>query len=191
MNEKNSMMIPEEVIINKILNIRGLKVMIDNDLAELYGLPTKRLNEQVKRNQERFPDDFMFQLRPEETEFLRSQSATSKTGRGGRRYLPYVFTEHGAIMAANVLNSPRAIQASVLVVRAFVRLREIVAPHKELADKLAELEKRISGQDENIQTLFQAIRELMTGPDSPRRQIGFHVKEKAGIYKTKKTRRGS
>jgi hypothetical protein len=117
--------------------------MLDSDLAELYGVTTKRLNEQVKRNRQRFPADFMFQLTSDEATNLRSRIATSKQGRGGRRYRPYAFTEHGAIMAASVLNSYRAIEVSIYVARAFVKLREMLRTHKELARKLAELEKRI------------------------------------------------
>jgi hypothetical protein len=134
---------------------------------------TKRLNEQVKRNQERFPADFMFQLTSEETRSLRSQTATSKRGSGVRRYQPYAFTEHGAIMAASVLNSHRAIEVSVYVVRAFVKLRELLRTHKELARKLVELEKRIEGHDEEIIVLFEAIRQLMEPPEKPSKRIGF------------------
>lgn len=169
-------MIAVEQIESRIFLIRGYKVMLDSDLAELYGVSTKRLNEQVKRNRERFPADFMFQLTPEESEGLRSQIATSKYGRGGRRYRPYAFTEHGAVMAATVLNSERAIQVSVYVVRAFLKLREMVGNNKELASKLAELEQRIEGQDDEITTLFEAIRQLMEAPETPSKRIGFHSK---------------
>jgi leucyl aminopeptidase len=166
--------IPDERISNAILVARGQKVLLDSDLAGLYGVTTKRLNEQVKRNIERFPPDFMFQLTAEESEALRSQFATLKTGRGQhRKYLPYVFTEHGAIMAANVLNSPRAIQVSVHVVRAFVRLREMLATHKDLARKLEELEKKYDAQ---FRVVFDAIRQLMAPPPEPKkRRIGFHA----------------
>jgi hypothetical protein len=135
---------------------------------------TKRSNEQVRRNRERFPDDFVFQVTPAEMDDLRSQNATSSGGHGGRRYLPFAFTEHGAIMAAGVLNTPRAIEVSVFVVRAFVKLREMVATHKELAHKLAELERKIAGHDESIRSLVSAIRELMAPPPaSPRGKFGF------------------
>ena len=147
--------------------------MLDSDLAELYGVPTKRLNEQVRRNKDRFPIDFMFQLTPEETENLKSQFATSRSGWGGRRKLPNAFTEHGAIMLASVLNSERAIEASVYVVRAFVRLRELLVTHKEVAQKLAELERKTAGHDEDIKSLFTAIRQLMTPPVLKKRRIGF------------------
>ena len=134
---KTNAIVPLERIESRILLIRGHKVMLDSDLAELYVVTTKRLNEQVKRNRQRFPADFMFQLTSDEATNLRSRIATSKQGRGGRRYRPYAFTEHGAIMAASVLNSHRAIEVSIYVVRAFVKLREMLRTHKELARKLA------------------------------------------------------
>ena len=165
--------VPVERIESLILLIRGHKVMLDSDLARLYGATTKRLNEQVKRNKKRFPTDFVFQLTLEEATGLRSHIATSNLGRGGRRYRPYAFTEHGAIMAASVLNSRRAIEVSVYVVRAFVKLREVLRTHKELARKIAELEKRIEGHDEEITALFEAIRQLMEPPDKPSKRIGF------------------
>lgn len=170
-------LIPIERIEQRILFIRGQKVMLDRDLASLYGVTTKRLNEQVKRNTSRFPVDFTFQLTVEETESLRSQIATSN-GRGGRRYLPYVFTEHGAIMLASVLNSERAIEASVFVVRAFVRLRSLLSTHKEIAGKLTEIESRLTGHDEDIAALLSAIRQLMATPEAKKKRIGFHSQEK-------------
>jgi hypothetical protein len=160
---------------SRILVLRNHKVILDTDLAELYGVPVKQLNQQVKRNQERFPEDFMFQLTPKEYEDLRSQSATSKTGRGGRRYAPYAFTEHGAIMAATVLNSERAVEMSVFVVRAFVRLREMLTNNHELATKIDELERRLDTHDTSIQDLIEAIKELMA-PEAPTgRKIGFQL----------------
>jgi len=174
-----------------ILLIRGQKVILDADLAELYGVPTKRLNEQVKRNRARFPADFVFQLTVEEgaamrspdgTGNLRSQNATSSSqSHGGRRYRPHAFTEHGAIMAASVLNTPRAIEVSVYVVRAFVKLREYGAAHRELAQKLAELERKVGSHDQTIRSLVATIRELMQPPAATKpRQIGFHMaREKA------------
>jgi hypothetical protein len=147
-----------ESLERKIYLIRGLKVMIDNDLAALYEVTTKRLNEQVRRNEDRFPEDFMFQLSLDEYEFLRSHFATLKQGRGQhRKYLPYGFTEHGALMAASVLNTPRAVEVSIYVVRTFVKLREMIASHKDLARKLNELEKKYDGQ---FQIVFEAIRQL-------------------------------
>ncbi|HZE27295.1 MAG TPA: ORF6N domain-containing protein [Terriglobales bacterium] len=156
---------------SRILVLRNHKVLLDTDLAELYGVSVKRLNEQVKRNQERFPSDFMFQLTAAEHEALRSQSA----GRGGRRYPPYAFTEHGAIMAATVLNSERAVEMSVFVVRAFVRLRELLATNRELAGKIDELERRLDTHDTSIQDLIEAIKELMVPQDPTGRQIGFEL----------------
>jgi hypothetical protein len=157
----------------RILFIRGHKVLLDSDLAELYGVSVKRLNQQVKRNPDRFPADFMFQLTAEECTALRLQIATSKPGRGGRRYAPFAFTEHGAIMAASVLNSRRAIEMSVLVVRAFVRLREMLATNRELAAKVAELERRLETHDGAIKHIVAAIKQLMQPPAKPQRQIGF------------------
>jgi len=158
---------------SRIFFLRHRRVILDADLAALYGVPVKRLNQQVKRNQERFPSDFMFQLTRKEHKILRLQIATSKKGSGGRRYLPNVFTEHGAIMAATVLNSERAVQMSVFVVRAFVRLREVLATNRRLASKVDELEKRMESHDDTIQDLIDAIRELMTPEEEPRERIGF------------------
>ena len=169
-----------ESIEARIVLIRGQKVMLDTDLASLYGVSTKRLNEQVKRNGERFPEDFMFRLSAEETEGLRSQFATSNDGRGGRRYRPYAFTEHGAVMLASVLNSKIAVEASLRVVRAFVRLRQTLATHRELATKLAELEARIEAHDDNITAVFEAIRQLMEPVEKPRKRIGFAVESNIG-----------
>lgn len=162
-----------ERIEHSIYLIRGQRVMLDSDLAVLYGVATKRLNEQVRRNLKRFPPDFVFQLTAEETESLRSQIATSKIGRGGRRYPPYAFTEHGAVMLAGVLNSPRAVVTSIFVVRAFVRLREMVATHKELAAKIAKLERKVGVHDESIRSLVATIRQLITPAPAKKRRIGF------------------
>jgi hypothetical protein len=166
-------LIPVERIENSILAIRGQRVILDADLAELYGVTTKRLNEQVKRNRDRFPADFAFRLTRQEVTILKSQLATSRSaGWGGRRALPLVFTEHGTVMAANVLSSSVAVAASIQVVRAFVRLREILASHKDLARKLDELEKKYDSQ---FQVVFEAIRELMKPAETPSRRgrIGF------------------
>ena len=168
-------MVPVERIEIKILLIRGQKVMLDADLAELYGVTTKRLNEQVKRNSARFPEDFVFRLTPAEVEALnRSQIATGSQRHRDPRFAPYAFTEHGTIQAANVLNSPRAVEMGVHVVRAFVRLRELISTHKELARKLDELERKITTHDQAIAGLIDAIRQLMTPSEPPRkRKIGF------------------
>ncbi len=183
---------PVERIERLIYLIRGQKVMLDSDLAEIYGVTTKRLNEQVGRNADRFPPDFAFLLTRQEVANLKSQIATSSLGRrktsvdtpqhGGRRKLPYVFTEHGAIMLASVLNSPVAVQASVRVVRAFVRLREMLASNRDLAQKLVELERKFEGHDKSIRNLFEAIRQLLTPPEPKRRKIGFQVKEAKARY---------
>jgi phage regulator Rha-like protein len=161
---------------SRILFLRHQKVILDADIAELYDVPVKRLNEQVKRNPNRFPADFMFQLNNQEHNALRSQFATSKkTSRGGRRYRPYAFTEHGAIMAATVLNSERAVQMSVFVVRAFVRLREMLSTNRRLAGKIYELESRLETHDFAIRKLIAAIKDLMTPKRLPRVQIGFQL----------------
>lgn len=167
--------IPLETITGKIHLIQGTKVMLDSDLAELYGVTTKRFNEQVRRNRERFPLDFMFQLTTEEYEILKSQIATSSqtAGHGGRRHLPYVFTEHGAIMAAAILNGQRAVETSIFVVRAFVKLREMVASNSQFAARLDDLEKRLAGHDENFRLVFETIRQLLEEDAKPKRRIGF------------------
>ncbi len=173
-----------EAIAGRIVILRGQRVIVDADLAALYGVPTKRLNEQVRRNAERFPADFMFALSQEEWDALRSQSATLKTGRGQhRKYLPYAFTEHGAIMAVTILNSPHAVEVSIYVVRAFVQLRELLAGHKELAKRLNDLETRMERklltQDQAIAGILDAIRQLMAPPPvAKKRPIGFVTGEK-------------
>jgi phage regulator Rha-like protein len=162
-----------------ILLLRGHKVLLDADLAALYGVTTKRLNEQVRRNRSRFPEDFMFQLTSEEVASLRSQFATSNRGRGGRRYAPYAFTEQGVAMLSTVLNSERAIQVNIEIMRAFVRLREILASNAELARKMDALEKKYDSQ---FKVVFDAIRQLMAPPEAKKRKIGFLVEEKAAPY---------
>jgi hypothetical protein len=170
---------PSERIEKSILLIRGHKVLLDVHLAALYGVPTKRLNEQVRRNRSRFPEDFMFQLTSEEVTFLRSQTATSNRGRGGRRYAPYAFTEQGVAMLSSVLNSERAIQVNIEIMRIFVRLRQMVASNARLARKMNALEKRYDAQ---FKVVFDAIRQLMTAPEPRKRKIGFLVEEKAAAY---------
>jgi phage regulator Rha-like protein len=166
--------VPLERVEQAILLIRGVKVILDSDLANLYGVETHRLNEQVRRNIDRFPPDFMFQLTDEEHGSLRSQFAILDAGRGRhRKYLPYAFTEHGAIMAASVLSSAKAIEMSILVVRAFVKLRNILATHRQLVAKLIELERKLGTHDRKFIVLFDAIRKLMAPPRSPKRRIGF------------------
>lgn len=169
-----SPLVAVDALSDRIHLVRGQRVMLDSDLAELYGVTTKRFNEQVKRNLERFPADFMFQLTEEEGDSLRSQIATLKPGRGQhRKYLPYVFTEHGAIMAASVLNSPRAVEMSVFVVRAFVQLRALLASSRELSKRLDELERKLSTHDQAIAGLIDAIRQLTATPAKFSRPIGF------------------
>ena len=153
--------------------LRHERVILDTALAELYNVSVKRLNEQAKRNRKRFPADFMFQITPRENKSLRSQFATSKIGRGGRRSLPYAFTEHGAIMAATVLNSEQAVEMSVYVVRAFVRLREALAANKELATRIEELEVHLETHDGTIQEIIRVIKDLMNPIRRRRRKIGF------------------
>ena len=170
-------LVPLERVERTIFILRGRKVILDSDLADLYGVPVKRLSEQVKRNIERFPDDFAFVLTKEENEALRSQIATLKKGRGEhRKYMPRAFTEHGALMAASILNSPKAVEMSIQVVRAFVRLRHFLATHQQVAAKLAELERKAETHDKKIVALFDAVRSLMTVPERPKRQIGFQTK---------------
>jgi hypothetical protein len=163
--------ISPEALAGRIVVIRGQRVLLDSDLAALYEVETKKFNQQIKRNLTRFPQDFMFRLTDDEFESLRSQNVTSK--RGGRRYLPLAFTEHGAIMAASVLNSDRAVEMSVYVVRAFVQLRAVLLDHKALADKLAALERRVSHHDNSLAEVIDAIHALMAQPKPANRPIGF------------------
>ena len=160
---------------SKILDLRGHRVILDRDLAELYGVQVRHLNQQVKRNAKRFPPDFRFQLSAQEFKILRSQNVISSESHGGTRYHPYAFTEHGAIMAATVLNSERAIEMSVFVVQAFVRMRRALATNRQVLAKLAEVERRLETHDADIQDLMDAIRDLINPPDPPRRRIGFEA----------------
>lgn len=173
--QRSGALVPVEHITQAILVLRGQRVILDRDLAAIYGVTTGRLNEAIKRNTRRFPEDFMFQLTAEESEHLRSHFAISSWG--GRRYRPYAFTEHGAIQAANVLNSARAIEMGVYVVRAFVKLRELLASNKDLARRLDDLEariqKKLTTHDEAITAMLSAIRQLMNPPQPKRRGIGF------------------
>lgn len=171
----SSLWAEEDLVARRILLLRGQKVMLDADLAALYGVETRVLVQAVKRNVQRFPDDFLFQLTEEEWEILRSQSVISK-GRGGRRYAPYALTEHGALMLASILNSQRAIEVGILVVRAFVRLRELLAGNKELAARLDELEHKLATHDQAITGLIDTVRQLISPPARENRPIGFIVK---------------
>ena len=162
-------------VATKILILRNQKVILDSDLAELYGVPVRQLNQQVKRNRDRFPSDFRFAITAAEYQNLRSQNVISSSAHGGRRYLPHAFTEHGAIMAASVLNSKRAIEMSIFVVRAFVQMRQILAANQHIASKLTELESRLDGHDDQIEELIEAIRELVSPLPANNRRIGFEA----------------
>jgi phage regulator Rha-like protein len=165
-------LIPEELIERKIFLLRGQKVMLSIHLAKLYGLEIRMLIQAVKRNTERFPEDFMFQLTEIEYRNLKSQFVISSWG--GRRHPPYAFTEQGVAMLSSVLHSKKAVQVNIAIMRAFVKLRQILSSHKELAYKLGELERKISKHDEDIQNIFEAIRQLMAPPAKPKRRIGFY-----------------
>jgi hypothetical protein len=164
----------DQEIAEKIYLIRGHKIMLDKDLAEMYGVETKRLIEQVNRNALRFPPEFMFRLTNEEFEVLRSQFATSK--RGGRRYAPYVFTEHGILMLSSVLNSKQAITMSIKIIEVFVKFREMLISHKDLLLKFEQLEKLVIHHDDDIQSIFQALKQLIQQKNEPREPIGFKLK---------------
>lgn len=164
-----------EAIQRRIYLVRGQKVMTDADLAKLYQVQTKDLNRAVLRNVLRFPDDFMFRLTTEEAESLRCQIGTSKVGRGGRRNLPFVFTEHGVVMLSSVLKSERSVQMNILVVRAFVMLREMLASHKDLAHKMIDLERQQRSQGQQLSTVYTMARRLMEPPRRRKRTIGFRV----------------
>ncbi len=179
-------LVPIERIERAIVVLRGHKAMLDSDLATLYGVKTKALNQAVSRNVERFPADFMFQLTEAEADFLRSQTVTLKTSRGQhRKYLPYAFTEQGVAMLSSVLRSPRAVQVNIEIMRAFVRLREMIATNRDLARRLDELEKRY---DAHFKSVFDAIRQLMAPAERTRRSIGFKVEEPRPVYRAKMAR---
>jgi hypothetical protein len=165
--------VPAALISQKIFFVRGTRVMLDADLARLYVVSTKNLNKAVKRNASRFPSDFMFQLSPKELQSLRFQAGTSKPGRGGRRYAPYVFTEQGVAMLSSVLRSARAVQVNVAIMRTFVRLREMLATHEELRRKIDAMEKRY---DARFQAVFDTIRQMLATPVPAKKPIGFHAR---------------
>ena len=171
--------------------IRNQKVIIDSDLAELYGIETKILNKTVSRNRDRLPLDFMFHLAKEEWDSLWFHFGTSKTGRGGRRYPPFAFTEQGVAMLSSVLNSKQAVQVNIQIMRALVKLREILSTHKELAQKLKALELKIESHDEQITAIFEAINQLIVQPEKPKRQMGFHADEPKYRYSAKRKRNTS
>jgi len=171
---RRARLIPQEVIEKKILLLRGKKVMLDRDLAGLYGVTTGNLNKAVGRNIERFPEDFMFQLSKGEENSSRFHFGSLKRGQHVK-YLPYAFTEQGVAMLSSVLHSKKAVQVNIIIMRAFVKLRQILSTHKELAHKLDQLEGRIEKHDGEICAIFEAIRQLMTPPETPKRRIGFHT----------------
>jgi ORF6N domain len=172
----SDLLVPEELIERRIYFIRGRKVMVDADLADLYQVATKALNQAVRRNPERFPDDFMFQLTLDEAEALRSQNVTSKTeGSGGRRYLPFVFTEHGVGMLSSVLKSPRAVQMNILIIRTFIHMREMLAAHEDLAMRMEQIESTQEFHASVINTLAEEIGDMKRLPEPERRHIGFRA----------------
>lgn len=179
--------IPIKQVTRAILPVRGQKVLLDAELARLYGVTTGNLNKAVARNRGRFPADFMFRLTAREAEGLIFQIGISK-GRGGRRKLPYVFTEQGVAMLSSVLKGERAVKVNIAIMRAFVKLRELLETNRELALKFTELEKRVGKHDAEIAAIIDAIRQLMAPPPKAKREIGFHVRETAPRYRTRKTR---
>lgn len=174
-----SLVVPDEIIMQKIYYIRNQKVMLDSDLAELYGVETRRLKEQVKRNKERFPERYMFELTQDEAEASRSQNATLKRGEN-IKYLPYAFTEHGVMMLSNVLKSKRAIEVSMRIIDVFIMLRETLANHTELRLEIEQIKKKLHNYGKNIELVFQYLDELLEKKqnDKPRRQIGYKIQKK-------------
>lgn len=176
-----SEIVPMETIISKILFIRNQKVILDSDLAKLYGVEVKQLKRAVNRNLKRFPSDFMFKFSMEENKSLRYHFGTLKRGQHSK-YLPYAFTEQGVAMLASVLNSERAIEVNILIVRSFVKLRELISTNKKVEEKLQEIESRLDGHDEQIFKIMEIINQLLLPPEKPVRKIGFQVKEKMASY---------
>jgi hypothetical protein len=173
-SETDGLIVPDEIIMNKIYYIRGQKVMLDSDLAELYGVETRRLNEQVARNADRFPEDFMFRLNENEFESLMSQFATSK--RGGRRKLPYMFSEHGVLMLSSILNNKQAIQVNIQVMRIFTRIRQMFVDNTEIRLEIEKIKNKLNNQDKNMEIVFRYLDELLEKqehPNPPRKRIGY------------------
>jgi regulator of replication initiation timing len=175
---KSLVKVPDELVMNKIYFIREQKVMLDRDLAELYGVETKRLKEAVRRNESRFPDDFMFELTEKEFNSLRTQFATSNTGRGGTRYFPMVFTEQGVAMLSSVLNSERAIAVNIQIMRIFTRIRQMLMDNTELRLEIEKIKKKLDNHDKNMEIVFQYLDELLEKKENPksRKQIGYKIK---------------
>lgn len=171
-NRKKKRVIPDEIVMNKIIMVRDKKVMIDRDLAELYGVTTKQLNQQVKRNSKRFPEDFMFQLSEDEKNEVVA-NCDHLTILKFSPNLPFAFTEHGAVMLASVLNSERAIEVNIQIVRVFTKMREMIMTHKDILLQLEKMEKKLAGHDIDITLIFQYLKKLLTSPQPPRRKIGF------------------
>ena len=169
----NHFIIPDETIINKIYRFRDQKVILDSDLAELYEIETKKMNQQIKRNMNRFPDDFMFQLNEEEYECLRSQIVTSNIGRGGRRYLPHVFTEHSVLMLSSVINSEKAIEVNIQIMRIFTKMRDLLLTHKDILLELEEIRKLYKNQDDRIDLIYNYLMEFVKLKTEPKNPIGF------------------
>ena len=165
--------VPEERLLHHIYIIRGKKVMLDKDLASLYGIETKRLKEQVRRNRNRFPADFMFELNKKEFENWRSQFATSNSEIMGMRHAPFAFTEHGILMLSSILNTDRAIKVNIRIMMIFIKMREMLHTHKALLEKLEQLEKKVTGHDDSIKLIFQSLRRFLQNQNPPRRRIGF------------------
>jgi hypothetical protein len=180
--------IPISRIAQSIYVLRGQKVMLDFDLAALYGVTTGHLNRALRRNADRFPRDFMFPVAAEEVRRLRCQIGISKQGRGGSRYQHYAFTEQGVAMLSSVLKSERAVKVNIAIMRAFVKLRRTLETNRELARKFSQLEQRVGKHDEEIRAIIDAIRQLMAPPKKSTREIGFHVREQSPRYRTHKTR---
>ena len=178
MKKTNATIIADENLINKIYFIRGMKVMIDRDLAELYGVETKQLKRQVKRNIERFPPDFMFELTKDEFENWRSQFGTSNSEKMGLRFKPYVFTEQGVAMLSSILNSKQAIAVNIQIIRVFTKMREIISSNKEILLKLDQLEKRVGANSNDIEEIFSVLRQLINPKPPPRKRIGYKWKKK-------------
>ncbi|MCW3105319.1 MAG: DNA-binding protein [Bacteroidetes bacterium] len=175
--KQTEIIVPDEIVMNKIYLIRGQKVMLDKDLAELYNVETKRLKEAVKRNSSRFPIDFMFELTQREVDLLRSQIATSKAGRGGTRYLPMVFTEHGVLMLSTVLNNERAISVNIQIIRIFTQMRKMLNDTTEIRLEIEKIKKKLDNHDKNMELVFQCLDELIEKKENPkeRKPIGFKI----------------
>ncbi|MNE32053.1 ORF6N domain protein [compost metagenome] len=172
-NLDQTITIAEEAVISRIYQVRGIKVMLDRDLASLYGIETKVLKQAVRRNINRFPEDFMFEMTKEEFELWRSQFVTSKSDKKGLRYMPYCFTEHGVLMLSSVLNSPQAIQVNIQIMRVYTRLREVLLMHKDISILVEQVEKKLIKQDEKIELLFTYLNRFIEKEDAPRTKIGY------------------